>query len=317
MKIVIPGGAGHLGTILAGSLHGRGHDVVVLSRTIQSAPWRVVQWNAKTRGPWQRELDGAFAVINLAGRNVNCRYHSANRREIFDSRVDSTRILGMAASACAYPPKVWLQSSTATIYAHRYDAPNDERTGILGGGEPNAPDTWKFSIDVAKAWEQAFDELELPKTRKVKMRTAIVMSRDPEAAFELLHTLVRRGLGGRAGGGRQFMSWIHHDDFVRAVVWLLDRDELSGAINIASPNPLPNAEFMRELREAAGIRIGLPSTEWMLELGAFAMRSETELILKSRRVIPARLVESGFTFRFPRWPDAVRDLIAERAAMAA
>jgi uncharacterized protein (TIGR01777 family) len=247
-------------------------------------------------------------VINLAGRSVNCRYSPENRRAIKESRVNSTRIVGEAIARAARPPRVWLQMSTATIYAHRFDAPNDEATGRLGGTEPDAPDTWRFSLDVATSWERAVDEAATPQTRKVKMRAAMIMSPDAGGVFDTLLRLVRFGLGGQSGDGRQYVSWIHDEDFVRAVKWLIEHDELAGAINLAAPNPLPNAEFMRALREAWGVRVGLPATRLMLEAGAFLLRSETELILKSRRVVPRRLSESGFEFHFRTWPEAARDL---------
>lgn len=311
MKIVIPGGSGQVGTILARRFHATGHDVVVTSRAPQPAAWRVVPWDTNTAGgEWAKELDGADAVINLIGRTVNCRYTPANRRAIMDSRVRSTQLVGEAVAACARPPRVWLQASTATIYAHRYDAPNDEATGIVGGSEPGAPDTWKFSIDVATAWEKALEEADTPRTRKVAMRSAMTMSADRGGIFDVLLGLVRRRLGGRAGDGQQFVSWVHEADFVAAVEFLIERDELSGAVNIASPNPLPHAEFMRVLREAWGVRFGLPATEWMIGLGTWLMRTESELVLKSRRVVPGRLLDAGFAFRFPAWPDAAQDLCA-------
>ena len=314
MKIIIPGGSGQIGTLLARSFHGDRHEVVVLSRKPTRSPWHVVPWDAVTLSEWSKELEGADAVINLAGRSVNCRYNLANRREIMDSRVRSTRIIGRAIANSAHPPKVWLQSSTATIYSHRYDAPNNEATGILGGTEPNAPSTWKFSIEVARAWETAANEATAPNTRKVMMRSAMVMSPDRGGIFDVMLGLVRNGLGGTAGNGRQYLSWIHHADFVRAVRWLIGREDLSGPVNVASPNPLPNAEFMREFRGAWGQRFGLPSTRWMLALGAFAMRTETELVLKSRRVIPTRLLESGFEFQYPHWSGAVADLCRQWSA---
>jgi uncharacterized protein (TIGR01777 family) len=254
-------------------------------------------------------VDGADVVINLAGRSVNCRYTPANRRSILQSRIESTRAVGQAIAGARHPPRVWLQASTATIYAHRHDAPNDEATGILGGSEPNAPDTWRFSIDVATAWERTLDEAEVPATRKVKLRSAMIMSPDQGGIFDTLLGLVRRGLGGTAGDGRQYISWIHHEDFVAALYWIIDQAELSDAVNVAAPNPLPNREFMRALRRASGIPIGLPASYWMLELGAFFLRTETELILKSRRVVPGRLLQSGFAFRHPTWPEAATDLV--------
>jgi uncharacterized protein (TIGR01777 family) len=239
---------------------------------------------------------------------VDCHYNAKNRRLIKESRVRSTLILGKAIGQAKSPPPTWLQASTATIYAHRYDAPNDEARGILGGNEPNAPDTWCFSIDVATAWEQTFDQAVVPGTRKVKLRSAIMMSPEEGGAFDILLRLVRLGLGGRTGSGRQYVSWVHYEDLVRAVFWLIDHGEMEGPVNIAAPNPLPNATFMRSLREAWGRGFGLPAAEWMLEIAMFFLKSESELVLKSRRVVPGRLLEKGFAFQFSNWPEAARDL---------
>ncbi len=309
MKIIIPGGSGQVGTILARAFQSEGHEVVVLARKTRPAPWRVMTWDAETLGDWAAEFEGADVVINLAGRNVNCRYTTENRRLIMDSRVKSTRVVGEAIARATRPPRVWLQASTATIYAHRYDAPNDDVTGILGGSEPNVPDTWRFSIDVATAWERTANEAVTPHTRKVLMRSAMIMSPDRGGIFDTLLDLVRFGLGGRAGNGKQYVSWIHDQDFIRAVACLIEHDELSGPVNLASPNPLPFDEFMRVLRAAWGMPIGLPARAWMLEIGAFFLQTETELILKSRRVVPNRLLQTGFTFHFPDWDTAVRDLV--------
>jgi uncharacterized protein (TIGR01777 family) len=322
MKIVIPGGSGQVGTVLARAFHSAGHEVVVLSRGAAARPWRVETWDGRAAGPWEREIDGSDVVINLAGRSVNCRYGAANRREILDSRIDSTRAVGAAIARATNPPRVWLQASTATIYAHSYDHPNDEHTGVIGGGEAHAPDTWRFSIDVARAWERAFDESIAPHTRKAALRSAMTMSPDRGGIFDTLRGLARRGLGGRAADGRQFISWIHEDDFVAAVQFLIDRDDIAGVVNVAAPNPLPNDEFMRVLREECGAPFGLPASRWMLEIGALVMRTETELILKSRRVVPARLLEAGFEFHYADWHDAARDLcrrwaIADRTKHAA
>ena len=308
MKVVIPGGSGQVGTILARAFHGDGHDVVVLSRSPGVQPWRVVEWDGATTGAWQAEIDGCDVVINLAGRSVNCRYTASHRDEILQSRVRSTRVVGEAIARAARPPCVWLQASTATIYAHRYDAANDERSGILGGDEADVPSSWRFSIHVARAWERAFDEAVANRTRKVALRSAMTLSPAPGGVFDTLLGLVRRGLGGRAGDGRQFMSWIQDADFTAAVRWLIDREDIEGVVNVAAPKPLPNAEFMQILREACGVPFGLPATTWMLEIGAVFLRTETELILKSRRVVPARLVEHGFTFAHPEWPSAASDL---------
>ncbi len=308
LKVVIPGGTGQVGSILARAFHGDGHEAVVLSRKPTVAPWRVVAWDARTLGDWAGEVEGSDVIVNLAGRTVNCRYTPENRRLIRESRVDSTRVVGEAIGCATRPPRAWLQAGTATIYSHRLDAPNDEVTGILGGSEPDAPDAWRFSVEVATAWERAMDEFEVPHTRKVVLRSAMTMSPDRGGVFDVLLGLVRRGLGGRSGDGRQYVSWVHDADFIRAVYWLIEHDEIVGPVNIASPEPVPNDEFMRELREAAGIPLGLPAAGWMLEVGARLLGTETELILKSRRVIPCRLLGGGFHFRFPTWREAAGDL---------
>jgi uncharacterized protein (TIGR01777 family) len=254
-------------------------------------------------------LEAADVVINLAGQSVNCRYTNKNRETIMRSRVDSTKVLGQAIARARRPPRLWLQASTATIYAHRYDAPNEEASGILGGDEGNVPATWRFSIEVAKAWEGAVNEAPpSPLTRKVLLRSALILSPDRGGIFDVLLGLVRWGLGGRAGDGRQYVSWIHDRDFVRAIHWLIEHENLEGAVNLASPGPLPQAEFMRVLRAAWGAGLGLPAPKWMLEIATFFMRTETELILKSRRVTPGRLLQDGFEFEFPDWNEAARDL---------
>ena len=308
MKVLIPGGSGQVGTILARSFHAAGDDVIVLSRSPRPAPWRVMAWDPSTLGPWVDEFNGTTVVINLAGRSVNCRYTAANKRAIMESRLTSTAAVSAAIARASAPPSVWLQASTATIYAHRFDAPNDEATGQIGGMERNAPASWHFSIQVAEQWERACTAAVLPNTRRVLMRSAMIMSPDRDGIFDTLLGLVRRGLGGKAADGRQYMSWIHDQDFIRAVHFLVDNASISGPVNLAAPNPLPNAEFMRALRAACGTPIGLPATRWMLTLGAYFMRTETELVLKSRRVIPGRLAALGFKFAFPIWPDAAADL---------
>lgn len=315
MKIVIPGGRGQVGTVLARAFHRDGHEVIVLSRhPIAGTPWRTAAWDGRTVGAWAAHLEAADAVINLAGRSVNCRYSAANRREILESRVDSVRAVGTAIARAHRPPGVWLQASTATLYAHRYDQANDEASGRLGGGEADAPETWRFSIDVATAWERAATAFTLPATRQVLLRSAMTMSPDPGGIFATLLGLVRRGLGGTAGNGRQFISWIHGEDFVRALAFLIADCSLQGPVNLAAPQPLPNAEFMRILRTAWGTRIGLPAPAWMLEVGAVFLRTETELILKSRRVVPGRLTQAGFSFRYPGWTEAARELCARYRA---
>lgn len=313
MRIIIPGGSGQVGAILARALTARGHEITMLSRSApRLSPWRTLPWDGETLGAWASEFNNADAVINLAGRTVNCRYTARNLREMMDSRVRSTRVVGQAIAQCSHPPRVWLQASTATIYAHRFDASNDEATGVLGGDEPGAPRKWNASIAIAKAWEAECLAARTPHTRRVLLRSAMTMSPDPGGIFDALLGLVRKGLGGSAGDGRQFVSWIHHEDFTSAIEFLIAHGSLGGPVNLAAPNPLPYREFMRDLRRAAGVRIGLPANRLMLEVGTFLMRTETELVLKSRRVVPARLLDAGFRFRFPAWPAAAADLCAAR-----
>jgi uncharacterized protein (TIGR01777 family) len=307
MKIVMPGGTGQVGAILDRAFTAAGHDVVILTRRPAGA--RDVRWDGETPGPWTAEIDGSDVVVNLAGRSVNCRYTDDNLRAMMDSRVLSARAVGQAIAAAERPPRVWLQMSTATIYAHRFDAANDEATGQIGGSEPGVPDYWGFSVDIAKAWEREQEAAETPHTRKVALRSAMVMSPDRDGVFDYLLWMARLGLGGPVAGGRQYVSWIHDRDFVRAVEFLIDRDDLAGPVNLAAPEPLPQRAFMRALRTAWGVPAGLPATKLMAEIGAFAIRSDTELVLKSRRVVPGRLVEAGFDFHFPQWPTASGDLV--------
>jgi len=309
LRIVIPGGSGHVGCTLARHFHEHGHDVVVLSRGTSSFPWRTVHWDGVQAGAWVKDLDGADVVINLAGRSVNCRYTPKNRRAIMDSRIESTRAIGEAIACAGHPPALWMNASTATIYRHALDRAMDEATGAIGGGETGTPSSWRFSIDVARAWEQAFFDIPAPRTRKVALRSAMIMSPEAGGIFATLHALVRARLGGRAATGEQYISWIHETDFLRAVDLLIARSDISGCVNVCSPEPLPNQAFMKILREACGVRLGLPASRWMLQAGAWFLRTETELILKSRRVEPRRLLEMGFQFEFPQWPKAASDLM--------
>ncbi len=310
MKVVIPGGTGQVGSILDRALTADGHDVVVLTRSPQGE--RQVRWDGSTLDVWAQQIDGSDVVINLAGRSVSCRYTPENLEAMMRSRVGSARVVGEAIAAAARPPKVWLQMSTATIYAHRFDAGNDELSGQTGGNETGAPGYWAYSIDIARNWEAAQEQAATPRTRKVALRSAMVMSPDRGGVFDVLSWLARLGLGGPVAGGRQYVSWIHEHDFVRAVRFLVERDDLTGAVNVAAPAPLPQREFMRVLRSAWGRPLGLPVTPWMAEIGAFVMRSDTELLLKSRRVVPGRLVEAGLQFDYPNWTVAAAELVARR-----
>ncbi len=314
LRIVLPGGSGQVGQLLARYFQERGHYVTVLTRGPYTAPWQTVHWDGENLGPWTEHLEGADVCINLAGRSVNCRYTQAHRTAIYNSRIRTTHLLGRVIAGLADPPKVWLNASTATIYRHALDRPMDETTGELGGNERisayrRAPGTWNFSIRVAKDWEEAFFESDTPRTRKVALRSAITMIPTPGGAFAVLLNLVRLSFGGAQGNGRQFVSWIHELDFARAVEFLMAREDLDGPVNLAAPHPLRNREFMAELRDAWGMPNGLPAPAPLLEIAAFLLRTESELVLKSRRVIPGRLLDAGFQFEFPTWPEAAEDLV--------
>ncbi|SEB36864.1 TIGR01777 family oxidoreductase [Terriglobus roseus] len=309
MKIIIPGGSGQVGTMLAKALHARGDDVLVLSRKPSQAPWRTAAWDGTTAGTWVCEIDGADAVIHLSGRSVNCRYTPENRKQIVESRTLTTRAVGEAIGRAKHPPRVWLNAATSTVYRHSIDKPQDEFTGEWGGAEPGVPETWSFSVGVGRQWEAELNAAPTPATRRIALRTSMVMSPDTGGVFDVLLGLVRHGLGGTQGNGNQYVSWMHDQDFVRATLFLLENENISGPVNMCAPRPVPNRDFMRELRLAAGHRLGLPATAAMLEVGAIFVRTETELILKSRRVAPAVLEQAGFDFHFPEWPSAAKNLV--------
>jgi uncharacterized protein (TIGR01777 family) len=281
-----------------------------------------MSWDGLTPGLWTSEIDRSDAVIHLSGRSVNCRYNAENRREIFDSRIKPTLLLGEVIAASPTPPPIWMNASTSTFYRNAFDRPQDEFTGELGDlpsergtREPaNQPETWSFSIDVAHRWEQALASVPTPHTRKIRLRSSMTMSPDRDGVFSVLSNLVRCGLGGTQGSGRQFVSWIHELDFCRITDLLLAHpeitDETDGVINMTAPEPLPNREFMRILRQAWHAPIGLPASAWMIELGTFAMRTESELVLKSRRAFPALLLKHDYEFSFPTWSTAAPDLVA-------
>jgi uncharacterized protein (TIGR01777 family) len=306
-RIVLAGGSGFLGGELARYFTALGREVVILTRTPRPRPDRVLEvaWDTKSLGEWARELDGATAIVNLTGRSVDCRYTEKNRRDIMESRVNSTRVVGEAIAQCTIPPRVWLNSSTATVYKHTFGQPHDESSQDMDSAV-DAKDA--FSVEVALAWERALNEAKTPATRKVALRTSMVLGLGRNSVFPVLRRLTKLGLGGRQGSGNQFVSWIHVADFCRAIEWIITHDELAGPINQCAPHPLPNQEMMKTFRNVCGMPFGLPATEWMLEIGAFFLRTETELIFKSRRVVPGRLVASGFAFRFPTFREALEDL---------
>ncbi|MDQ2840357.1 MAG: TIGR01777 family oxidoreductase [Acidobacteriota bacterium] len=310
MQIVIPGGSGQVGQILARHFHEQGHHVTTISRHARPAEWRTIRWDGLELGDWVQDIDGSDVVINLAGRSVDCRYNAGNRREIKNSRTITTGLVGQAITAATRPPALWLNASTSTIYRHSLDRAMDDLTGEIGGNEPGAPETWRFSIEVATSWERAFFAAQTPRTRRVALRSAMTMSPDRGGVFDALLHLVRLGLGGTSGPGTQFVSWIHDVDFIRSVEFLIEHQELEGVVNVCSPCPVPNRYFMRCLRHAwCTTYIGLPAPRWALAAGAILLRTETELVLKSRRVVPTKLLKAGFEFHFPNWRGAAQDLV--------
>ncbi|ASU32566.1 TIGR01777 family oxidoreductase [Mucilaginibacter xinganensis] len=300
-KIVLAGGNGYLGRVLADYYKDKAAEIVILSRHEKQVEQniRTVTWDGKTRGKWTAELVNADLLVNLCGKNVNCRYTEKNKAEILASRLQPTELLGEVIRDLFEPPKLWINVTSATIYRHADDRPQDEETGEIGTG---------FSVDVCTRWEAAFNKYETPKTRKVALRMAIVLGRN-DSAFPRLLNLVKLGMGGMQGNGRQYVSWVHEHDVARSTEWLLDHPEMNGVFNCAAPVPLKNADLMQVIRNAYGMPFGLPAPQWMLEAGAVLIGTETELILKSRWVLPARLLKSGFKFEYETAAEAVMAIL--------
>ena len=299
-KLILAGGSGFLGRHLVRHFSELGYAVVMLGRKAQPG---VVQWNGRTLGPWAAELEGAAVLINLAGKSVDCRYHAANRHAIVRSRTDSTRVLGEAVAACRTPPPVWLNASTATIYQ---DTPGPQPANTEAGGRLGR----NFSEMVAQRWEAEFSLAPVPATRRIALRAAIVLGADG-GALPVMARLARFGLSTPQGNGQQWVSWLHIVDFCRAVEFLVAHPQLEGAFNLCAPEPLPNQALMALLDAHYRPRWHLPQPRWLLEIGAFLLRTETELILKSRKVVPDRLLAAGFRFRYPSGPAALADLLPQ------
>jgi uncharacterized protein len=304
-KIVLAGGSGYLGKVLAKHYMGLANEVIILARQQQSIGLPNIQtvlWDGKTEGDWSIELENADLLINLCGKNVNCRYTSKNRQEIIYSRVGPTRLLNRVIEKMINPPKVWINITSATIYRHAEDHEQDESTGEIGYG---------VSVEVCRQWEESFFETQLPNTRKIALRMGIVLGRSG-GAFPRLLTLAKFGMGGKQGDGKQYISWIHEQDAALSTQWILENEAIKGRVNCTSPNAITNREFMQKLRAVYGIYFGLPCPTWMLTLGARLIGTETELILKSRWVAPKLLVENGFKFQYPKLDSALRDLMSLR-----
>lgn len=300
-KIILAGGTGFLGQSIIDHFKHTVPEIVILTRSASRTKdnLQYIQWDGSTLGEWTKALEGSDVLINLTGKSVDCRYTEENKREIIRSRVDATNVLAKAISGLASPPKLWMNAASATIYRHAEDRPMDEDDGEQGEG---------FSVEVCKIWEEAFNKADVKNVRKMALRVSMVLGKGG-GVLPVMKKLVNAGLGGKMGSGKQYISWIHETDFINALEWLIEHEELSGPINIASPNPLTNSEFMAQMREIQNKSIGLPAAEWMLELGAFFIQTETELILKSRRVVPKRLLASGFKFKYPQSGDALLNLL--------
>jgi len=301
-KLVIAAGTGFLGNVLVNHFKSKFEEIIILTRgeskTIDTIKY--INWNAKTLSGWEKELENTDILINLTGKSVDCRYTESNKNEILNSRIDSTKILNQAVLQCKNPPLHWLNSSTSTIYRHSIDKEMDEYFGEIGND---------FSMNVAKSWEKTFFEIKTPKTLKTALRTSIVLGKKG-GAFLPLKNLTMFGFGGTQGNGNQFISWIHEKDFARAIEFIIDK-KLQGVINIVSPKPIKNKEFMKILRKCLAISTGIPVGVRLLKIGAKLIGTESELVLKSRNVIPKRLTENGFDFEYVDLKKAFDNLIKQ------
>lgn len=291
-KAILAGGTGFIGKYFEDNFRNLGYAVKIISRQPDHISW-------DNQSEIVEALEDSELVINLAGKSVDCRYNQKNREEILRSRTRTTEILGNAIAACKNAPKLWMNSSTATIYRHADDKPMTEEAGEIGSG---------FSVEVAKAWERAFFSFDIPNTRQVALRIAIVLGKNG-GVMTPYKNLVRFGLGGVQGSGAQKFSWIHIEDLFQIVLFLKDREELSGVFNCSAPNPVTNRELMNQLRTIMNKSWGLPTPQWMLEVGAFFIGTETELVLKSRWVLPDRLERAGYQFKYDTIEKTLQDIL--------
>ncbi len=303
-KIVLAGGSGFLGKALTDYFKTCAEEIIILTRgkayCKENIKW--VHWDGKNRGEWVEELEGAALLVNLTGKNVNCRYTQKNKNEILNSRINSIKILGEALSKCKNRPGVWIQCASATIYRHAEDRPMDEETGETGDG---------FSVDVCRNWEKTFREMDCMTTRKVLLRIALVLGKH-DGLIPRLKNMIFAGFGGKQAGGNQYVSWIHDIDFCRLIEWVTEHREISGTFNATAPVPVQNRMMMRVLRKIYGVPFGLPMPLWLMEIGAILIGTETELVLKSRWVIPKKLTEAGFTFLYPQFKEAALEIVKRK-----
>lgn len=300
-KVILAGGTGFLGDVLAKHFIELNYEVFIISRQKKENQQGItyLTWDGENWGDWAKSLENAEVLINLAGRTVNCRYNAKNKQEIYDSRLKSTAILGEAILKCENPPKLWINSSSATIYRHALDRPMDELTGEYGSG---------FSVDVCQKWEAAFNQCNTPNTRKVALRMAMVLGKNGGVMIPFIN-MVRLGLGGTQASGKQYISWIHEQDFANMIQFIVENPKIEGAFNCSAPNPMPNQDFLKTLRNILKVPFGLPAAKWMLEIGAWAIGTETELLLKSRRVVPTKMLDLGFEFKYPTVREAFTEII--------
>jgi len=310
----LAGGTGFIGQELT-KYFGKENKIVILTRQVKNEKTnrndydslstddlksiRYVKWDGKTVGEWAGELNDTDIIINLAGKSVNCRYNEKNKKDIIESRTDSVKAIGEAISKCSRPPSLWINSSSATIYRHAMDRPQDEYTGEFHDD---------FSVQVCKRWEKTFYDQHTPATRKIALRMAIALGNG--GILIPYFNLLKFGLGGKQANGQQMYSWVHVEDVCRMTEWIYEHKEIEGTYNCSSPNPVNNKEFMRILRKVTNTSFGLPAYKWMLQTGACIIGTEIELILKSRWVIPAKILETGFQFKYPFLEPGLKNIIS-------
>jgi uncharacterized protein (TIGR01777 family) len=297
MKIIIAAGTGFLGKNLEKYFTEKENETYILTRNPKRK--NEIHWDAKTVGEWKNWVENADVLINLTGKSVDCRYTEKNKQEIYSSRIDSTKVLQQAIDQCVNKPKVWLNASSATIYTHSETQLNTEENGIIGDD---------FSMNICKSWEKEFFTVKNENVRKIALRTSIVLG-NYGGAFPKLKLITKLGLGGKQGRGNQNVSWIHIDDFCKAIEHIIDSENMSGVINVTAPNPLSNEEFMMKLRKEMKIPFGLNAPVWQLEIASIFLKTETELLLKSRNVYPEKLIKNGFEFSYPNIESAFKNLI--------